>query len=161
MKTRVLLIDGKPLIGEQLCKRLERQDYDVRWARDGQAAVGNADFRQADLLLIDLDVPPAESLEILSRISELNPLLPVVGLTERTDLPAAVFGPGLSAVVEKPIDLGGLLRVVEELLTQAPKERGGFCLVPRKGTELQDNLRRRPAEPDVCPAAYSGWGINE
>ena len=70
MRTRVLLIDSEPLVCERLRRKLERQGYDVRWARDGQDTVHNADFRQIDLLLIDLDAPPAESLEILSRIAE-------------------------------------------------------------------------------------------
>ena len=161
MRTKVLLIEGEAQIGEQLCKRLERQDHDVRWSRDGQNAIRNADLRQADLLLIDLDVPPAEILEILSRIAALNPLLPVVGLTERTDLPAAASGTGLSAVVEKPIDPSGLLRLIEELLTQVPKEGGGLRVVPRKGSDLQNDPLGRTSERNLCPAAYSGWGINE
>ena len=161
MSTRVLLIDSEPLVCERLRRKLERQGYDVRWARDGQDSVHNADFRQIDLLLIDLDAPPTESLEILSRMAEVNPFLGVVGLTERTDLRAAAFGAGLSAVAEKPIDEDGLLLVMEELLMRVPRERGAFRLVPRRVTKLQDNLRGRPAEPDICPAAYSGWGINE
>jgi DNA-binding response OmpR family regulator len=161
MRTKVLLIDGEAQIGEQLRKTLERQDYDVRWSKDGHKAVRNAHLRQADLLLIDLDVRPAEILEMQSRIAELNPLLPVVGLTERTDLPATAFGTGLSAVVEKPIDPGGLLRLIEELLTQVPKEGGGFRVVPRKGSGFQNNPLRRTSEWNLCPAAYSGWGINE
>ena len=85
----------------------------------------------------------------------------MVGLTERRDLRAAAFGTGLSAVAEKPIDEDGLFLVMEELLMRVPRERGAFRLVPRKTVNLQDVARRRPAEPNICPAAYSGWGINE
>ena len=161
MSTRVLLVDSEPLVCERLRRKLERQDYDVRWARDSQDAVHNADFRQIDLLLINIDAPPGESLEILSRVAEANPSLRVVGLTERTDLGAAAFGAGLSAVAEKPIDEDGLFLVMEELFMRVPRERGAFRLVARKTVSPQDVPRRRPAEPNICPAAYSGWGIDE
>jgi len=161
MSTRVLLIDSEPLVCERLRRKLKRQDYYVRWARDGRGSVHKADLPQIDLLLIDLDAPPAESLEILSRIAELNPILRAVGLTERTDLPAAAFCTGLSALVEKPIDEGGLLLVMEELLMRAPNERGSVRLVPRKTVNLQQVVRCQPAERNIYPAAYSGWGINE
>ena len=72
MQKRVLLIDGEPLIRKKLCKKLERQDYDVRWASDVQDALHNADIQHTDMLLIDLDVPTIESLGILTRIAEIN-----------------------------------------------------------------------------------------
>jgi DNA-binding NtrC family response regulator len=161
MSARVLLIDSEPLVCDNLRRKLEWQGYDVRWARDGQGSVRNADFRQIDLLLIDLDASPAESLEIVSRIAGANPFLGEVGLTERRDLPEAAFRAGLSAVAEKPIDDDGLYLVMEELLMRVPVELGTFRLVPRRVTKLEDNRRGRPAVPDICPAAYSGWGINE
>jgi DNA-binding response OmpR family regulator len=161
MQKRVLLIDGEPLIRKKLCKKLERQDYDVRWASDVQDALQNADIQHTDMLLIDLDVPTMESLEILTRIAEINPSLQVLGLTERTELQAAALGTELSAVVEKPIDEGALLRVMEELLTQSPRDHGGSRLVPRRTVNLQERLPRQPARLNICPAAYSGWGINE
>ena len=162
MKTRVLLVDIEPRDGEKLRRQLERQDYEVRWAADGLDMLQNLDFQQTDVLLIDLYVPPAESLDILSRIAEVNPLLKVVGLTERTDLRAAVFGSGLSAVAEKPIDEVGLLLVMDELLKRVPRECGVFRLVPRKTISPQGVPRRQPAEPNISPAVYSGgWGINE
>jgi DNA-binding response OmpR family regulator len=161
MKRRVLLIDSARLVCERLRKKLEGQDYDVGWARDGQDAVHDADLRQTDLLLIDLDVPPAESREILSRMAELNPFLRVLGLTERPVLQAATFGTWLSAVVGKPIDEDGLLLVMEELLMRVPNERGVFRLVPRRAANLQEVVSRWPAERNIYPAAYSRWGINE
>jgi DNA-binding NtrC family response regulator len=161
MKKRILLIDRETAVHEKLRKKLELQDYDLRCAVDGHDALRTVDFRQTDLLLLDLDVPPAERQAILTRTAEINPNLRVVGLTERTELPAAALGAGLHAVVEKPIDMGGLFRLMEQLLTRAPDARGAFRLVPRKNTNLEDSLRRRPVEPNLCPAAYSGWGINE
>jgi DNA-binding NtrC family response regulator len=161
MKKRVLLIDSEPMVRERLCKKLERQNYDVRWAAHAQDALNNVDLCRTDLLLIDLDVPPAESLGILSRIAGVNPVLPVVGLTERTDLPAAALGSGVSALVEKPIDAGGLFRLMEDLLTHEPKATPELRRVRCGSVSPQGNRGRRPTEPHVCPAPYSGWGIND
>ena len=161
MKNRVLLIESERATREKLSRKLERQNYDVRCAAHGQDALHNADLRQTDLLLIDLDVPADESQGILSRIEELNPVLQVVGLTERTDLPAAALNARVSALMEKPIDAAELLRVIEELLGQPPNDRPRVRLVRRGAKNLHDNLRPRRARPNFYPAPYSGWGINE
>jgi DNA-binding response OmpR family regulator len=162
VKTRLFLIDSEALNGARLCRKLEKQGYDVHWAKNGDDAVHNADFGQTDLLLIDLDIPPMESLGILSRLAETNPFLQVVGLTERTDLTTAVCGTGLSAVVEKPIDVGVLFHVMEKLLRRAPGESVGFKPMPRSAIDREHDPRHPPAELNVVsPATYSGWGINE
>ena len=158
MRKRVLLIDNEPMTRQKLCKKLERQNYDVRWAAHGQEALHNADFRQTDLLLIDLDVPPAENLGILSRIAELNPVLQVVGMTERTDLPAAALGAGVSVLVEKPVDAPQLFRVIEELLAQTANDHEGVRLVPRGVNNSRHKLRNRCAEARFYSAPYSGVG---
>jgi two-component system, OmpR family, response regulator len=161
MKKTILLIGREPQIREELRGKLEALDYEVRWSADGRAELDGIDNRQADILLIDLDVPPAESLEILARIAAINPALRVVGLTARLNQSTAGFGTRVGAVVEKPIDLGGLLRAMEELPTHMLTERGGFRLESRRAIEVQENSLRRLAEANICPAAYSGWGINE
>jgi len=84
------------------------------------------------------------------KIAEINPSLQVLGLTERTELQAASLGTELSAVVEKPIDEGALLRVMEELLTQSPRDHAGSRLVPRRTVNLQERLPRRPARLNIC-----------
>jgi CheY-like chemotaxis protein len=161
MNKRVLLIGGEATNFEKLGRKLELRGHSVSRAADGQDALRNGGILLTDLLLIDLDVPADQGPGILFRIVELNPALEVIGVTERTDQPPLAFGARLSAIVEKPIDVEGVVRLMEELLTQVRKDSGGFRQVPRKSVKLPDPLPRRVTEPHICPAAYSGWGINE
>ncbi|MHB8522870.1 MAG: response regulator [Limisphaerales bacterium] len=161
MKKKVLVADGEPPVCQELSRKLLAQDYEVLLAAGGQDALRRFDMRQVDLLLIDLDVPEPEGWGVLPQIAELNPCLLVMGLTERSDLRALAVSSGLSAVAEKPIDVRALLAVVQELFTQVPAGPGGFRYVPGRALAFREKLSHRISKWSLCPAAYSGWGINE
>ncbi len=122
----------EPVVREKLCRRLRRQNYQVRWACDGRDALLGSDVRQAHLALIDLDEPPPDGWAILPAATEIHPLLLTVGLTERSDLKERAVRAGLSALVEKPIHVKSLLLLLEELFAQAPRGLEGLRFVPRK-----------------------------
>jgi len=161
MRKAILVVSSIPLLREVLCEELERQDYSVAWATDIQAAIRTTSLRRTDLLLIDLDGQPADGVRILSQIAVINPELQMVVLTRHAELQTAVLCSGVAAVAEKPIDLRGLFRLTHELITQEPKDRGRFRVVPQSTVDHQDNRQNRLGEPSSCPTEYRGWGINE
>lgn len=161
MKKNVLLVEAEPLVCARLRKYLEKYPYDLHWTADYKDALRIANSQPTQLLLMDLDVPQVECLEILCRITELKPEVKVVGLSERAEVPAAFLGSGLIALFEKPIDEDRLFMVMEELLNPASKPSLPFRFVARRRIQLQGNQRRNYTESNNCPAAYSGWGINE
>jgi len=116
MKKRILVIDLEPRCYSQLRRKLLANNYDVLHASNITDAAEHFDIRQVDLLLLDLDVPAEDVCVNLSRISHLNPGLPVIGVTERSEGSEIALRTRLNGVAEKPIALGNLLVFIEELL---------------------------------------------
>jgi hypothetical protein len=56
---------------------------------------------------------------------------------------------------------GNLVRVVAGLLTQAAEIPEGFRPAPGRPAARTGEQARLPTVPDIRPAGYSGWGIND
>jgi len=91
--TKILLVDDERLVLRSMEKTLLRAGFDVETA--GDALTGLARFREAleaeepfDLAILDLQMPgldgrdsPSAGLELLGRLLEASPHLPVIVLT--------------------------------------------------------------------------------
>src|SRR5579859_4630075 len=116
MKKRILIADSEPRCYSQLRHRLVADNCDVFHAASIEDAMEHSDIRRADLLLLDLDVPGEKIRNDLSKLSQLNPCLQIIGVTERSDGSEIAVRESLSGVAEKPFALGHLITFVNELL---------------------------------------------
>jgi len=121
MKKRILIIDDDASIRSSLQKILTENGYDLTTAPDGDSA--QAEFAQADLLILDLNLPIQDGWDILGDVSSGYPLLPVIVITGLADQLDERTIPGASAFLEKPIEVPALLQTVEHLLNQTAEER--------------------------------------
>src|SRR6202789_3933727 len=78
---RILIIDDEAAIRESLETLLVLEGYVVDLAPEGQAGLRSIDTRSYDLVLLDLALPGQNGLEILARIRERQPSLPVIMIT--------------------------------------------------------------------------------
>src|SRR6202046_4782468 len=78
---RILIIDDEAAIRESLETLLLLEGYQVDLAPEGQAGLKCIDTRSYDLVLLDLALPGQNGLEILARIRERQPNLPVIMIT--------------------------------------------------------------------------------
>src|SRR6202167_5858899 len=78
---RILIIDDEAAIRESLETLLVLEGYLVDLAAEGQAGLKFIDTRSYDLVLLDLALPGQNGLEILARIRERQPHLPVIMIT--------------------------------------------------------------------------------
>jgi two-component system response regulator FixJ len=71
-------------------------------------------------MLLDLQMPGMDGLELLARLSELNIELPVIVVTGHGDVPTAVKAMKAGALdfIEKPIDEAQLFTAVEAALAE-------------------------------------------
>jgi DNA-binding response OmpR family regulator len=161
MKKRILVLDTGHLIGEKRCRKLLDKNYHMRWACSREDALRQEVLKEADLLLLDLDVPWAQGWALLPQIRETNPSLFVLGFTERSDLSKLVGASELDAVVEKPIDVLGLMSLIGDLLKRKPEERQRYRVLLPSAPQQRTKSGIPPFEWQVCPAAYCGWGIND
>ena len=101
----VLIVDDEPNIRRMLASLLEAEGYLVRQAADGEAAVRALTTEEPDVVLLDLALPGANGLQILEKVRQRWPHLPVVMMSGRATLGDAVRAMKLGAYhfIEKPL----------------------------------------------------------
>lgn len=84
----ILVVDDDPAIRKVLSLGLERMDFGVRLASNGQEALDLLSSKdlEPDCVLLDIRMPVLSGREALPKIRELYPLTPVVMLTAYNDL---------------------------------------------------------------------------
>jgi CheY-like chemotaxis protein len=132
MKPRLLLVDDEQSIRESLRKLPQAEEYDVVLAVDGKEAVDafRGDPTHIDLVLIDLNMPVRNGWASVDRLLDVNPRLPIIVLTGMSHQRELAEASEVSALVEKPIDVPALLRLIRELLAAIPQ--GGIEGLPRR-----------------------------
>ena len=121
---RILLVEDNDDNWDMLSRRLQRRDYDVVRAADGQAAVDMAARETFDLILMDVNLPVMDGLEATRRIRALEnrPRPPIIALSAHalaTDQEKALQA-GADDYHTKPVELPLLLEQMEALLSRSP-----------------------------------------
>jgi DNA-binding response OmpR family regulator len=110
----ILLVDDEVEILDAITEHLEREGYAVTRALDGEMALRKVQNERPDLVLLDVGLPGLSGFDVLQRLREDHPRVPVVMLTGLDDEAQARRMLELGAVdyIRKPFDLGHLSRVV-------------------------------------------------
>lgn len=111
---KVLVADDDESVRASLRKLLRGEGYQVVSVANGAEAVKT--FRleqdQIDLLLVDLNMPMKNGWATVDRLLEVNPSLPVLIVTGPPNQYELAEAAGVSALVEKPIDVPALLQLM-------------------------------------------------
>jgi DNA-binding response OmpR family regulator len=136
-KQRILVVEDDPAIRRGVVHSLRFNGYDVAEAAD--EAAGRAAAAEAfDLLLLDLNLPGGDGLEILRAVRERSATVPVIILTARGDEGDRVKGLKLGAddYVVKPFGALELLARIEAVLRRSPSRPADALLIPVPGGVL-------------------------
>jgi len=123
MNKRILLADDDRAVRDSLKKVLEEAGYEVLSAVDGEDAERKFTSEPVDLLLLDLDMPGQNGWNVFGVINSQNPLLPIVIISGLKNQADSNLIPGVSAFLEKPIDVAVLLKTIDELLDESVETR--------------------------------------
>jgi two-component system, NtrC family, response regulator HydG len=116
---RILLIDDDAALGGYLTRVLRgRGGFDVTHELDSVSALQRIETEQWDLLITDIELPGMTGLELLERVRQLEPDLPVAVLTGHPTVDYAVSALRSSAAefLQKPIAAGDLIAKATELV---------------------------------------------
>jgi DNA-binding response OmpR family regulator len=106
-RARILIVEDEPRIAAFLSRGLASEGAETEVATTGHEALTRvADF-DPSLVLLDLALPGMDGLEVLRRLVEQRPQLPVVVLSARRDLPTRLAGlrAGARDYLTKPFSL--------------------------------------------------------
>lgn len=149
---RILVVDDsavdRRLAGGLLQKRPE---WEVHYANDGQAALREIESHLPDLVLTDLQMPKLNGLELVAKVREGYPLIPIILMTAKGSEEIAVqaLEQGAAYYVPKKNMSHELCEVVERTLSTAKESRSQSRLMRRMtrsetSFELENDLALIP-----------------
>jgi two-component system OmpR family response regulator len=118
---RVLVVDDEPSLTELLSMALRYEGCDVRPASSGHAALREARAFDPDVVMLDVMLPDLSGLEVLRRLRDRNPAIPVLFLTARDAVEDRIAGltAGGDDYVTKPFSLEEVVARLRSLLRRA------------------------------------------
>ena len=127
---RLLIVEDDPKLAEFVARGLRAEHYAVDLAVDGREGQNNINSYEYDLLILDLMLPFINGSELLRRVRQSHPSLPVLVLTARDAIEEKVkhFEAGADDYLTKPFDFAELVVRVKALLRRTPIERTDVLL---------------------------------
>jgi DNA-binding NtrC family response regulator len=118
---KILIIDDEKAICNTLKEILIYEKYEVDIANDGAEGVKKLQSDHYDLVLCDIKMPKMDGLEVLGKVQELKPELPVVMISGHGTIETAVdaIKKGAYDYISKPPDLNRLLVTVRNALDRS------------------------------------------
>lgn len=119
---RILLVEDEPAAAEMLAKGLREQTYAVDLAGDGEAALYQASINDYDLILLDINLPLKNGLEVCSELRASGSTVPVLMLTARDTVQDRIAGldTGADDYLTKPYAFRELLARVRAVTRRGP-----------------------------------------
>jgi two-component system response regulator HydG len=135
---RVLVVDDEASARGGLEKLLRSEGYAVDAADDGTSALAAATEHPPDVVVTDLKMPKMDGIELMKKLHEIDPSVPVIMATAFGDVTTAVHAmrAGAQDYLTKPIDFDALVVAIQRA-------------IERRDLRVEaDNLRRQLRERD-------------
>lgn len=118
MTARILIVDDSGLARRMTRQFLEELGHNVEEAADGAQALERYALNQHDLVVLDMVMHGMYGLDVLTKLRELNPKLPVIVVTAdiQKSTRDQVKGAGAAGMINKPLKREDLAAAVETVL---------------------------------------------
>jgi DNA-binding NtrC family response regulator len=117
---RILIADDEHEIAQQLGHLVHREGLTPLLAKDGKEALKLVRAGDPDVLLADLRMPGMDGMELMRKVREIDPELPVILMTGYAEVQGAVraIRAGAHDYLAKPFDHNEVIRVVLRALNE-------------------------------------------
>jgi two-component system, NtrC family, nitrogen regulation response regulator NtrX len=115
---RILVIDDEKPIRNTLSEILEYEGHEVELASDGLEGIEKAKEDKFDIILCDIKMPKMDGVEVIEKLMEICPEVPVIMISGHGTVETAVetLKKGAYDFIEKPLDLNRLLVSIRNAL---------------------------------------------
>ena len=131
---RILVVDDsavdRKLAGGLLQKHA---DWGVHYANDGVQALHEIELHLPDLVLTDMQMPEMDGLELVTKVREEYPMLPIILMTAK----------GSEEIAVEALQRGAAYYVPKKMLSKELKEVVERTLITAKESRSQSRLLRR------------------
>ncbi|WHY99536.1 response regulator transcription factor [Peribacillus simplex] len=111
----ILIVEDDLMIGDLLKKILQREDYNVRWMKEGKDILDI--IHEMDLVIMDVMLPGDDGYQITKKVKSLGLNIPVIFLSARNDMESKLQGLTIGEdYMTKPFDPRELLLRMQKLL---------------------------------------------
>lgn len=89
---RLLLLDDDAIFCLALVRELQQRGYEIEAAHGGRQAMAMLQAKPYNVLLLDLVIPDMGGVEVMARVQECCPDIPIIVITGHADIESAIFG---------------------------------------------------------------------
>ncbi|MBE5107901.1 response regulator transcription factor [Bacillus thuringiensis] len=121
---RLLIVEDEKMLSDVLTKGLKLEGYAVDQSFDGEDAIFQIEVNQYDLVVLDLNLPKKDGLEVLAHIRAQQEIIKTIILSARVSIEDRVKGieQGADDYLIKPFDFGELSVRIRNLLHREFKQ---------------------------------------
>lgn len=122
--TTILIIEDDFMIAESSKTLLQLHDFQVEWVNNGLDALKLLQQQSFDVVLLDLGLPMMDGMQVLAKIRQSFPSLPVLIISARDQVQNRVDGlnQGADDYLVKPYEFVELLARIQALLRRTTQE---------------------------------------
>jgi len=122
-KTKVLILDDEPIVGERLKTSLEHSGFDVDAFSSSTEALAGLKDRHYDILVTDLKMSSPDGIEVLRTAREIRPGIKAVVITGFATKATAEEAKqsGASAFIAKPFKMKDLKNLLLTMMGTGPE----------------------------------------
>jgi DNA-binding response OmpR family regulator len=125
-KIKILYVEDEPFLGRIVKESLESRDYQVTMVADGGLAQEAFEQTKPDICVLDVMLPNKDGFAIAQSIRQLNPYIPIIFVTAKTQTEDLLkgFDLGGNDYLRKPFSMEELIARVNNLLQITKKTPG-------------------------------------
>ena len=155
---RILVAEDDAPLAEFLHQRLEQEQFSVQVVTNGPEAEKLASDQSYDLVILDLNLPGAEGLDVLRGILSKRPVLPVVIVTAAAMVEERVRGldAGADDYVAKPFAFAELAARIRAVLRRGTRPaRAVLQIEDLEVDRVSHSVRRGSHNIELSPKEFA------
>ncbi|MFQ5588499.1 MAG: sigma-54-dependent transcriptional regulator [Nitrospiria bacterium] len=116
----ILVVEDEPMMAKNIKMYLERFEYDVRVAKDGKTGRKLLEEFKPDLILMDLQLPDVNGLDLLAEVKKIDASIRIIIMTAHGNVQTAVeaMKAGAHDYLSKPLVLRELKVLIDKAFGQ-------------------------------------------